>query len=70
VETWVRLRGKLAPELWDPHDGTIRPSEHAHVPGKAGTVTRVRVKLPPVHSIFLVDAEPAPPVPTIKDFGW
>jgi hypothetical protein len=61
VEIRVRLRGKLAPELWDPHDGTIRPSEYGHVSGKAGTITRVRVKLPPVHSIFLVDADPGPP---------
>ena len=54
VDIWVRLRGKLAPELWNPHDGKIGPSEYTHIPGKGGVITRVRVKLPPVHSVFLV----------------
>jgi len=60
VDTWVRLRGKLSPEIWDPHDGSIRPSEYSQVTGKSGIVTRVRVKLPAVHSLFLVDTEPGP----------
>ena len=57
VDIRVRLRGKLAPELWNPHDGKIGPGEYTHVPGKGGVVTRVRVKLPPVHSVFLVAAD-------------
>ena len=51
-----RVSGK-APELWNPHDGKIGPGEYTHVPGKGGVVTRVRVKLPPVHSVFLVAAD-------------
>jgi len=54
VDTWVSLRGKLVPEIWNPHDGRMGPSEYEHVAGKVGTVTRVHVKLPPVHSMFLV----------------
>jgi hypothetical protein len=54
VDTWVELRGKLAPEVWNPHDGKIGPAEVEHVAGKAGMITRVRVKLPPVRSLFLV----------------
>ena len=57
VDIWVRLRGKFAPELWNPHDGKMGPGEYTHVPGKGGAVTRVRVKLPPVHSVFLVAAD-------------
>jgi hypothetical protein len=60
VDVAVRLRGRLAPELWDPHDGTIRPSDSAQVPGASGPVTRVRVKLPPVRSVLLVAAEAGP----------
>ena len=54
VDIWVRLRGKLALELWNPHDGKTGPCEYTHVSGKGGAVTRVRVKLPPVGSVFLV----------------
>lgn len=57
VDVWVRLRGKLTPELWDPHDGKIRPCDYSHVPGKTGDLTRVHLKLPPVHSVFLVDMD-------------
>jgi hypothetical protein len=57
VDIWVRLRDKFAPELWNPHDGKMGPGEYTHVPGKGGIVTRVRVKLPPVHSVFLVAAD-------------
>jgi hypothetical protein len=55
VDTWVRLRGKRTPELWNPHDGAIHPCEYSHIPGKEGVLTRVRLKLPPVHSVFLID---------------
>lgn len=54
VDTWVRLPGKRVPELWNPHDGKVSPSEYEQVLGKAGPVTRVHVKLAPVHSVFLV----------------
>jgi hypothetical protein len=54
VDTWVALRGQFTPEIWNPHDGKIRPAEVEHVLGKEGPVTRVHVKLAPVHSLFLV----------------
>ncbi len=60
VDTWVTLRGKLALELWNPHDGQRGPVEYEQVAGKEGPVTRARVKLAPVHSLFLVaGGEPA-----------
>ncbi|MCX6872707.1 MAG: glycosyl hydrolase [Verrucomicrobia bacterium] len=54
VDTWVTLRGKLTPEIWNPHDGKMGPGEYEQMAGKEGPVTRVHVKLPPVHSLFLV----------------
>jgi hypothetical protein len=60
VDIWIRLRGKLVPELWNPHDGKTGPCEYTHVSGKGEVVTRVRVKLPPVGSVFLVAPETAP----------
>ena len=59
VDIWVRLRGKFAPELWNPRDGKMGPSEYTHVPGKGEIITRVRLKLPRVHSVFLVAADTA-----------
>jgi hypothetical protein len=56
LDITVRLRGTLTPELWDPHDGKIGAIEHQHADGK---ITRVRVKLPPVHSVFLIAADTA-----------
>jgi hypothetical protein len=57
VDTWVALRGKVAPAIWNPHDGKIGPAEVEHAIGKEGTVTRVHVKLAPVRSLFLVAGE-------------
>jgi len=57
VDTWVALRGKLTPEIWNPHDGNIGPAEVEHVVGKEGPVTRVHVKLAPVRSLFFVAAD-------------
>ncbi len=54
VDNWLRLRGKLTPELWDPHDGKITPIECQHIKMKDGIATRVRVSLDPVRSVFLV----------------
>jgi hypothetical protein len=60
VDIWVRLRGKLALELWNPHDGRIGQCEYTQASGKTGSVTRVRVKLPPVGSLFLVAPDTSP----------
>ena len=57
LDLQVRLRGMLAPYLWDPHDGKISAIEYEHVAGKSGSITRVRVKLPPAHSVFLIAAD-------------
>ena len=43
VNAWLRLRGRLAPESWDPHDGKIAKSEYEHVSSGNGPVTRVHL---------------------------
>ena len=55
VDFQVRLRGKLKPELWDPHNGKMGPAEFAHIAGKDGVIiTRVHLRIAPVHSVFIV----------------
>jgi hypothetical protein len=54
VDTHVRLKGKLRPEVWDPHTGRIARGEHTHLAESGQTLTRVRLRLGPVRSVFLV----------------
>jgi hypothetical protein len=55
VDTFVRLCGKLNLELWDPHTGRIEACETETISGNSGQITRVRLKLAPVQSVFLVE---------------
>jgi hypothetical protein len=56
VDTVVTLRGRHALEAWDPHDGTTAPAECASRLDHGHHVTRVRLRLDPVRSLFLVGA--------------
>jgi len=54
AEAVVRLRGKLKPEAWDPHTGRISAPDYSSVVEDGQPVTRVKLKLDPVRSIFIV----------------
>ena len=54
VDTHVRLRGKMNLEWWDPHTGTITPAESSPDGAGGEPSTRVRLRLGPVRSVFLV----------------
>ena len=54
VDTFVRLRGDLAPQLWNPHTGEKTPAEVTHLLEHGQAVTRLRLKLAPVTSLFVV----------------
>ena len=58
VDTHVRLRGKLRLERWDPHTGDIRPWPSTHLVDSSTDVTRAKLTLPPVTSLFLVATGP------------
>lgn len=53
-EAEVRLRGDVAPELWDPSSGEVRPIAPS---GFGDGHTRLHITLPPVGSIVLVPHE-------------
>ena len=55
VDTWVRLRGKLTLQKWDPHSGTMLPLECAQITENGQEVTRVHLVLEPVKSVFLTE---------------
>ena len=50
----VRLRGKIKPESWDPHTGKFSVPEYSRVVEDSQPVTRVKLALNPVHSLFIV----------------
>jgi hypothetical protein len=54
ISTWVELRGALRPELWNPHTGDISTPEYSREKRGATDVTRVKIELSPIRSIFIV----------------
>lgn len=58
VDVGVRLRGRHVLEEWDPHTGEARPAEARHETKDGQELTRMRLKLPPVRSVFWVTARP------------
>jgi hypothetical protein len=54
ADALVRLRGKIKPESWDPHTGTFSVPEYSHAVEDGQPVTRVKLTLNPVHSLFIV----------------
>lgn len=55
IDSWVQLRGTRDVELWDPHTGEIRPADLAHEHKGGEGVTRVRVSLGVLRSVFVVE---------------
>jgi putative intracellular protease/amidase len=59
INTWVRLKGRLKPELWDPHTGAIGVADSQNIRVDVQDVTRVRVKLDANKSVFVRTSGPA-----------
>jgi hypothetical protein len=54
VNTRVRMRGHLEPELWNPHDGTISKVQSGRSQTGAGDITWLDLTLQPTSAVFLV----------------
>ena len=50
----VRLRGKITPEAWDPHSGQCSMPEYTNTVEDGQPVTRIKLTLSHVHSLFIV----------------
>lgn len=57
VETELCLRGRLELECWDPHTGQRAPAASVHEEQQGQAVTRLGLKLPAGHSLFLIGIE-------------
>ncbi|MEI6179031.1 MAG: glycosyl hydrolase, partial [Verrucomicrobiota bacterium] len=53
INTWVRLKGMLKPELWDPHTGAIGAASFQNLKQDGQDVTRVQLKLGANKSVFV-----------------
>jgi hypothetical protein len=53
INTWVRLKGKLKPELLNPHTGAITAAEFENIKQDGQEVTRVRLTLEANKSVFV-----------------
>ena len=53
-ESTVRLRGKVTPELWDPHTGAVTVPEYSTAIENDQPVTRTKLTLGSVRSSFIV----------------
>ena len=54
VDTIIRLRGDLSPQLWNPLTGEQTPAEVSHLQDHGQAVTRLHLKLAPVTAVFAV----------------
>jgi hypothetical protein len=57
IDTFVRLRGTVTPQLWNPHTGETLPAEVTHLLDHNQPVTRLHLTLAPVNSVFAVTPE-------------
>jgi len=54
LSSWVELRGSLRPELWNPHTGDISKPKYSHEKRGSTDVTRMKIELSPIKSIFII----------------
>ena len=54
IDTHAGIRGRVQPEIWDPHTGEISKVECTHKVEAGTDVTVVRITLAPFKSVFIV----------------
>ncbi len=54
IDTHARIRGRVQPEIWNPHTGEISKAECTHEAKAGMDVTVVRITLAPFKSVFIV----------------
>lgn len=69
VDAAVRLRGRIAPEAWDPHTGKIAPVESVVEGEGEQSATRVKLTLAPIRSVFIVGNREAKAIQTKTQDG-
>ncbi|MES2658845.1 MAG: glycosyl hydrolase [Verrucomicrobiota bacterium] len=66
VDTFVRLRGNFAPQLWDPVTGDGIVATYTRIVENGHPVTRVKLTLAAGKSIFIVAARENPVKPSVE----
>lgn len=60
IDTWVRLKGKLKPELMDPHTGVIAAATYQNIAQDGQEITRIHLKLDANKAVFVRALGPSP----------
>jgi len=60
IDTWVRLKGELKPELLDPHTGSLGAVAFQNITERGQAVTRIHLTLEANRSVFVRDSSSAP----------
>lgn len=56
VSTHALIRGKILPEIWDPMTGGMYVPQYEYINEGNETVTRIKLDLPHITSLYIVDA--------------
>jgi len=62
VNSWIRIRGKITPQLWDPRTGTISEVEYNYTTEDGYDITRVHIILAASTSIFVINSSVVPSI--------
>jgi hypothetical protein len=54
IRTHARLRGLMQLQAWNPHTGEITKAKYAHQTDGGCDITRVKLNLPPLKSVFIL----------------
>jgi putative alpha-1,2-mannosidase len=57
ISAWIELRGTLSPESWNPHTGDISRPAYSHEKRGVTDVTKVKIELSPITSLFIADQQ-------------
>lgn len=53
ISSWVTIRGKHKPEVWNPHNGEVGSPEYKTSDRNGMDITQVKVELKPLQSVFI-----------------
>ncbi|MHC4104013.1 MAG: glycosyl hydrolase [Planctomycetota bacterium] len=57
VNTHIRLRGRIEPQSWNPHNGQINKVQYKHQKEYSYDITRINLSVKPLKSVFILGSK-------------